>query len=210
MKRWECEQPVDPDDKDLATLLHHHPVSTNISHRSNNLKSFLKGFQVAGKRSFSSPSSWLVPKIWPVSGGNSGSGASHPNQLKSQKMRLFRRRWWNIKRIARNLIFIIEEMFFGLIAGSTPVLVARLELNIQGAPGRSQDNFSFQVNWTAWHCQCLKLAMVLRFDWLFVTPSQFLAHWIWPEISSWQMQYNSNCELDQHSRVISSSKFCSK
>ena len=34
-------------------------------------------------------------------------------------------------------------MFFVLIAGSTPGLVARLELNIQGAPGRSCDYFCF-------------------------------------------------------------------
>ena len=47
------------------------------------------------------------------------------------------------KKIARNLIFIIEEMFFVLIAGLTPGLVARLELNIQGAPGRSCDYFCF-------------------------------------------------------------------
>ena len=47
------------------------------------------------------------------------------------------------KKIARNLIFIIEGMFFVLIAGLTPGLVARLELNIQGAPGRSCDYFCF-------------------------------------------------------------------
>ena len=34
-------------------------------------------------------------------------------------------------------------MFFVLIAGLTPGLVARLELNIQGAPGRSCDYFCF-------------------------------------------------------------------
>ena len=34
-------------------------------------------------------------------------------------------------------------MIFVLIAGSTPGLVARLELNIQGAPGRSCDYFCF-------------------------------------------------------------------
>ena len=39
--------------------------------------------------------------------------------------------------------------------------------------------------------------MVLKCDFLFVTPSPFWAHWIWFEIGSWQMQYNSNCELDQ-------------
>ena len=53
------------------------------------------------------------------------------------KVRFFQEEVVNYQNNSKKSDFIIEEMFFVLIAGSTPGLVARLELNIQGAPGRS-------------------------------------------------------------------------
>ena len=76
-------------------------------------------------------------------------------------------------------------MFSVLIAGSTPGLVARLELSIQGAPGRSCDYFCFSSKLDVVALLILEILCIL----ISLTGSGLK--------SVLGKCNNSNCELDQ-------------